>query len=102
MNDAVPNQRLFRLYAAAWVLAASAAVAITFQLVRPSPTAVFIYLGIAAVMWGVDARLAGGRRPHGHGVSHGLLIAAIALVWPLAIVVLAALLAGDVAKGLRR
>lgn len=60
-----------------------------------------VYLGIGVALWVADMVLTGGRPGDGHGLSHAVLAAAFALVWPLVILALVVYLGSAVVQGLR-
>jgi len=88
VSEAIPNQTLFRLYAAMWLLASATVIMIAFDVSDLSDRGIAIYLGIGVALWAVDMAFAGRRSTRGHGLAHALLVAAFALVWPLTIVAL--------------
>lgn len=98
----IPNQSLYRIYATECLIASAAAITIAFQAAHLPDLAIALYLGIGAALWCVDMALTGSQAPRGHGLSHALLIAAVALVWPLALVAVAAVLVHGVIQGLRK
>lgn len=102
MSEAARNQGLFRVYAASWLTAATFAATIAFTASDLSNLAIAIYLGIGLALWAVNMVLTKGRPRDGHGLSHAMLAAAFALIWPLVIVGLVVYLASGVIAGLRR
>jgi len=101
MNEASPNQGLFRIYAAAWLIGAAMVVAVAFAASGPPKLGVAVYLCIGLALWAVNMVLTKGAPTNGHGLSHALLAAAFALVWPLVIVGLVVYLASGIVAGLR-
>ncbi|MET7687985.1 hypothetical protein ABZT06_08390 [Streptomyces sp. NPDC005483] len=88
MSEATPNQGLFRVYAASWLIAAVFAVTITFTATDLPKLGVAVYLGIGLALWAGNMLLTKGGPRNGHGLSHAVLAAAFALVWPLVTVAL--------------
>lgn len=101
MSERVPNQGLYRIYATEWLVAAGFVVAIVFTTSDLPKLGIAIYLGIGLALWAANMALTKGG-PRGHGLSHALLAAAFALVWPLVIVALVGYLASAVWEGVRR
>lgn len=101
MNEVTPNQGLFRIYATAWLVAAVFAVTIAFTATDLPKLGIAAYLGIGLALWAVDMVLTKGAPREGHGLSHALLAAAFALIWPLVIVALVVYLGTAVVAGLR-
>lgn len=101
MSETVPNQGLFRMYAVAWVVAASMTVMVAFAATGLSPEGIVAYLLVGALLWGIVMALTGGRSERGHGASHAILVAAFALVWPLVLLGLMGYLAWGVARELQ-
>lgn len=102
MSETHPNQGLFRIYAVAWLVAAAFVIVIAFQVSDLPDVAVAIYLGIGVALWVVNMALTGGAPRQGHGLSHALLAAAFALVWPLVIAAACAALGSMAFKALWR
>jgi hypothetical protein len=102
MSEAVPNQALFRLYATLWLIGSVVFIVIALQNSDLPGLGVTIYLGIGVALWGANMALTGGRSPRGHALSHALLTAAFAPLWPLAIAALLAYLVLYAVKDLRR
>ncbi|MCX5598426.1 hypothetical protein OOK29_09775 [Streptomyces phaeochromogenes] len=101
MSETVPNQGLFRMYAVAWVVAASMVVVVAFAVTDLPPEGIAAYLLIGAILWIIDMVLTkGGPRP-GHAASHAVLVAAFALIWPLIPVALIGYLAWGAVRALR-
>jgi len=102
MSEATPNQGLFRVYATSWLIAAAFVVTIAFTASDLPKLGIVIYLGIGLAMWVVNMVLTKGGPRNGHGLSHALLAAAFALVWPLVIVGLVVYLGTAVVQALRQ
>jgi hypothetical protein len=101
VNETSPNQGLFRIYAAAWLIGAAMVVLVAFTASDLPKLGVAVYLCIGLALWAVNMVLTKGAPRNGHGLSHALLTAAFALVWPLVIVALVAYLASAIVAGLR-
>lgn len=108
MSETVPNQGLFRVYAALWLVGLSLAAMVAHQLVSPSRSTAVTYLAIGAGLWLLNmvlvARYRGAAqtRREGHAVAHAILTTALALAWPLVLAGLLVFLAAAVVNGLRR
>lgn len=102
MTEAPSNQGLFRVYATSWLVAAVFVVTITFTATDLPKLGVAAYFGIGLALWAVNMVLTKGGPRNGHGLSHALLAAAFALVWPLVIVALVAYLGTAVVHALRQ
>lgn len=101
MSEATPNQGLFRVYATSWLIAAAFVVAIAFTASDLPKLGIAIYLSIGLTLWVLNMVLTKSGPRNGHKLSHALLSAAFALVWPLVIVALVVYLASGVVEGLR-
>ena len=101
MSETAPNQGLFRIYAFSWLLAAAFAITLAFTATDLPILGVVAYLGIGLALWAADMLLTKGAPREGHGLSHAVLAAAFALIWPLVIVGLVVYLASGVVAGLR-
>ncbi|GAA1888159.1 hypothetical protein GCM10009837_07510 [Streptomyces durmitorensis] len=101
MSGIVPNQGLFRMYAVAWVAAASMTAMVTLAVTGLSPEGIMAHLLVGAFLWGIDMLLTGARPEPGHGASHAILVAALALVWPLVLAGIIVFLVAGVVHGLR-
>lgn len=101
MSGATPNRGLFRIYAVSWLVGTAIVIVVAFQISGLPDRDIAIYLGIGLALWAVNMVLTKGRPRDGHGLSHALLAAAFALVWPLVIVALVAYLASAIVAGLR-
>ncbi|MGW2721418.1 hypothetical protein [Streptomyces sp. NPDC001492] len=102
MSETSPNQGLFRLYAFECLIAAAFVIVIAFTISDVPHLGIAIYLGIGAVLWVVDMVLTGGRPADGHGLSHAVLVAAFALMWPLVVAALIGYVGLGVVDALRR
>jgi hypothetical protein len=102
VNEASPNQGLFRIYAAAWLMGAAMVVAVVFTASDLPKLGVAVYLCIGLALWAVDMVLTNGRPRGGHGLSHAMLTAAFALIWPLVIVGLVVYLGTAVVQAARQ
>lgn len=92
MSETVPNEGLFRLYAAMWLVGLSLAAATVYTLADPSELTAAVYLAVGAGLWLLDLALVAiwrrrslGTEADGHAAAHAILTAAFALVWPLAL-----------------
>lgn len=101
MSETIPNQGLFRMYAVAWVAAASMTVMVAFAATGLPREGIVAHLLVGALLWGIDMVLTGGRSAPGHGASHAILVAAFALVWPLVLAGILVFLVAGVVHGLR-
>jgi hypothetical protein len=102
VNEASPNQGLFRIYAAAWLIGAAMVVAVAFTASDLPKLGAAVYLCIGLALWAVNMVLTKGAPRNGHGLSHALLAAAFALVWPLVIVALVVYLGTAVVQAARQ
>ncbi|MFJ4932329.1 hypothetical protein ACIP8U_00460 [Streptomyces pseudovenezuelae] len=102
MTEATPNQGLFRIYAVNWLVGAAMVVTVAFTASDLPDLGIAIYLGIGLTLWIVDMVLTKGAPRTGHALSHAMLAAAFALVWPLVVVALVMYLASGVIAGVRR
>ena len=101
MSEATPNQGLFRIYAVSWLVGAAMVVAVVFAASDLPDLGIAIYLAIGLALWVVNMLLTKGRPRDGHGLSHALLAAAFALIWPLVIVGLVVYLGTAVFQAVR-
>lgn len=101
MNETSPNQGPFRIYAVSWLVGVAMVVAVAFAASELPVLGVAGYLCIGLALWTVNMVLTKGAPRNGHGLSHAMLTAAFALVWPLVIVALVAYLASAIVAGLR-
>lgn len=88
MSEVSPNQGRFRIYAFTWLIGSATVTLIAFDASGLSGSGMAIYLGVGAALWAVNMILTRGESRNGHGLAHAVLTAALALLWPLAIVVL--------------
>lgn len=106
MSEASPNRGLFRIYAAECLIGSAFAFAVAYQLMDVSNAIVTVYLAIGVALWGIDMAVTGTRRSptarEGRGLAHAVLLAAFALVWPLAVVAVVAFLGWGVVKALQQ
>lgn len=93
MTEANPKRDLFRIYAVGCLIGAAFVVTVAYQLADVPDVAVTTYLAIGVALWAVDMVVTGIIRSRtvdaanwGHGLAHAVLVAAFALVWPLAVV----------------
>lgn len=100
MSETTEDRGLFRLYAAACLIGAAMVVAIAFALSDFSNLAIAIYLGIGVALWCLDLAVTGVVRQQDHALARLVLLAAFALVWPLAIAALVAFLGAATFKAL--
>ena len=98
MSESPANRDLFRLYAAACLIGAVMVVAVAFAATDLPDVGILIYLGIGVALWGLDLAITGVVRQQEHGLARLVLLAAFALVWPLAIVALVVYLGSGVWK----
>ncbi|MER6492691.1 hypothetical protein [Streptomyces griseorubiginosus] len=100
MTSRVENQGLFRVYAITWFAFAATAFSLVYAAVDVPASAVVTYAAIGVGLWLVNMVLTKGG-PQGHALSHAVLAAAFAAVWPLVVVALAVYLGSAVVQGLR-
>lgn len=102
MSETTPNQGLFRVYAALWLVGCMLVAVVALDLTDPPSLVVVTYLAIAVGLWLLDMALTVGRRASraqhsGHAIAHAVTVTALAVVWPLTIAgVIACLVAGAV------
>ncbi|WP_328336759.1 hypothetical protein [Streptomyces violaceus] len=102
MSERAANQGLFRFYALGYLITGIFVMVIAFEVSDLPDLGIAIYLGFGVVLWVVNMVLTSGQPRGGHGLSHAVLSAAFALVWPLVIVALIYYLSLGVIEGLRR
>jgi hypothetical protein len=96
------NRDLFRIYAAGCLIGCAGVIAVAFQLSDLPTLGVVIYLAIGIALWGVDLALTGVVRQRDHGLARLVLLAAFAVIWPVAIAALLVFLGVATFKALRR
>lgn len=102
MSEATSSRDLFRIYAFACLIGCAAIATVAFQVSDLPDLGIAVYLAIGVVLWGVDLALTGVVRQQNHGLARLVLLAAFALVWPLAVVALLVSLGAATFKALRR
>jgi hypothetical protein len=94
------NQGLFRVYAVTWFAFAATAFSLVCTATGVPGSAVVIYAAIGGGLWLVNMVLTKGG-PQGHALSHAVLAAAFAVVWPLVVAALVVYLGSAVFSALR-
>ena len=102
MSEATPNQGLFRIYAVSWLIGVAMVIVVAFTASDLPDLGIGIYLGIGLALWAANMVLTKGRPRDGHGLSHALLAAAFALIWPLVVVALVVYLGTAVVQAARQ
>ena len=100
MTTRVENQGLFRVYAITWFAFAATAFGLAYAAADVPVSAVATYAAIGVGLWLVNMVLTKGG-PQGHALSHAVLAAAFAVVWPLVVAALALYLGSAVCSALR-
>jgi hypothetical protein len=81
------NQGLFRLYAVVWFVFAATVLNVVYAATDVPGAAVVIYAAIGFGLWLIDMMVTKGG-PQGHALSHAVLVAAFAVIWPFVIAAL--------------
>lgn len=102
MSETPDNRDLFRIYAAGCLIGCAAVIAVAFQLSDLPTLGIVIYLAIGIALWGVDLVSTGVVRQRDHGLARLVLLAAFAVIWPVAVAALLVFLGATAFKALRR